>query len=107
MSFKLSVYFNSIKVQLELGGVCSSVGVSPFQFHKGTIRTDQAKEDGRPHENFNSIKVQLELRVLSLHTTTKCHFNSIKVQLEQKMLIITNSNSINFNSIKVQLELVF
>ena len=32
--------FNSIKVQLEpVGGVCSSVGVPSFQFHKGTIRT--------------------------------------------------------------------
>ena len=31
--------FNSIKVRLKLGGVCSSVCVPPFQFHKGTIKT--------------------------------------------------------------------
>ena len=32
--------FNSIKVQLEPTADTSGTQVSPFQFHKGTIRTD-------------------------------------------------------------------
>ena len=31
-----------------------------FQFHKGTIRTDEMKEVNDAELNFNSIKVQLE-----------------------------------------------
>ena len=34
---------------------------SPFQFHKGAIRTALADITARFHSNFNSIKVRLEL----------------------------------------------
>ena len=32
-------YFNSIKVRLEPNSFAIKVGIDPFQFHKGTIRT--------------------------------------------------------------------
>ena len=54
------LYFNSIKVQLEL-----------YNLYRPTIA----------QHNFNSIKVQLELK-LSFATVVKQYFNSIKVQLE-------------------------
>ena len=36
--------------------------ICSFQFHKGTIRTDSPREICVKLDNFNSIKVQLELR---------------------------------------------
>ena len=36
--------FNSIKVQLELKYEVSKLIVSPFQFHKGTIRTEDEEK---------------------------------------------------------------
>ena len=57
----LVIYFNSIKVRLELDYF---LGVLPtpqlFQFHKGAIRTcpKYCTNDQKP--NFNSIKVRLE-----------------------------------------------
>ncbi len=53
-------HFNSIKVRLEHSHRYLILRFAGFQFHKGTIRTNQAKKDGRPYENFNSIKVRLE-----------------------------------------------
>ena len=54
--------FNSIKVQLEHGGVVVLSGSNwVFQFHKGTIRTRlQDSIFDLSVGNFNSIKVQLE-----------------------------------------------
>ena len=40
-------------------------GGSAFQFHKGTIRTHQHEKFQTHHYNFNSIKVQLELKRLN------------------------------------------
>ena len=54
------MYFNSIKVQLELLLPISCTEVLPFQFHKGTIRTHKMNDKLRIYDNFNSIKVQLE-----------------------------------------------
>ena len=53
--------FNSIKVQLELHD--EGYGIQTprvFQFHKGTIRTDERALSTVTIGHFNSIKVQLE-----------------------------------------------
>ena len=52
--------FNSIKVQLERHTSYMPADRNPFQFHKGTIRTNT--QQGQVHQlgYFNSIKVQLE-----------------------------------------------
>ena len=53
-------YFNSIKVRLEPNSFAIKVGIDPFQFHKGTIRTACREVAPKGHFNFNSIKVRLE-----------------------------------------------
>ena len=53
-------YFNSIKVQLELFKLQDPNNNKIFQFHKGTIRTDNSREICVKLDYFNSIKVQLE-----------------------------------------------
>ena len=55
-------------------------------------------------QDFNSIKVRLELRRLSQIQLALLNFNSIKVRLEQ--FIVMNKSVLNpyFNSIKVRLE---
>ena len=55
-----------------------------FQFHKGTIRTDDYKRMTENLKDFNSIKVQLELRKEMQPTSESKNFNSIKVQLERQ-----------------------
>ena len=56
----LHIYFNSIKVRLELSK-CTALGsAGAFQFHKGTIRTMMKERAEYPRYNFNSIKVRLE-----------------------------------------------
>ena len=55
--------------------------------------------------NFNSIKVQLELHCyLDLSIIGIYYFNSIKVQLELASVGNNVSGNLHFNSIKVQLE---
>ena len=53
-----------------------------FQFHKGTIRTQWQPYNASLCNDFNSIKVQLELETLISNATIDIYFNSIKVQLE-------------------------
>ena len=48
--------FNSIKVRLELPGLCQAVEVSGFQFHKGTIRTRERATEGRTDRPFQFHK---------------------------------------------------
>ena len=63
----LDMYFNSIKVRLEL--VLAVVITSPiliFQFHKGAIRTEPPRIEPAAETNFNSIKVRLELNIVTL-----------------------------------------
>ena len=61
------MYFNSIKVRLELrfllGFLLLGLG---FQFHKGTIRTNHPVYLLDKQTDFNSIKVRLELSALHL-----------------------------------------
>ena len=53
--------FNSIKVRLEHADFASQVLAQLFQFHKGTIRTNQNTMIISLILYFNSIKVRLEL----------------------------------------------
>ncbi len=57
-------------------------------------------------ENFNSIKVRLELAAFFFKSLTFPNFNSIKVRLELVLLFIVGM-IFYFNSIKVRLELHF
>ena len=59
--FRCPPYFNSIKVRLELKLSTDTTAVlAQFQFHKGTIRTEQGLWTNEKSRNFNSIKVRLE-----------------------------------------------
>ena len=60
MANRSNINFNSIKVQLERS--TSKVrGIQiKFQFHKGTIRTQNLTKERGVQRDFNSIKVQLE-----------------------------------------------
>ena len=55
-----------------------------FQFHKGTIRTKGSKYRRFFFQNFNSIKVRLELSNGEWDQTVLDNFNSIKVRLERE-----------------------
>ena len=54
------MYFNSIKVRLELHQSVGSIKLNKFQFHKGAIRTGFDSDIIAALANFNSIKVRLE-----------------------------------------------
>ena len=57
--------FNSIKVRLEQGSLSAALLLPIFQFHKGAIRTIKSRASiDELVNNFNSIKVRLELSVL-------------------------------------------
>ena len=53
-------HFNSIKVRLKLIETTTAPPRTPFQFHKGTIKTFFVKVYLRKKINFNSIKVRLK-----------------------------------------------
>ena len=54
--------FNSIKVQLKRRIALQEVLVElEFQFHKGTIKTEDWQGEAHSRLHFNSIKVQLKL----------------------------------------------
>ena len=59
------LYFNSIKVRLErLAAELRDDLTCIFQFHKGAIRTQQRDiAEMTIQQNFNSIKVRLELTI--------------------------------------------
>ena len=99
-------YFNSIKVRLELFCVKRLCQVTPFQFHKGTIRTLNFLAMLMLLKlNFNSIKVRLEpVQLFQLSHVCPCYFNSIKVRLERTCGALGAPSYVYFNSIKVRLE---
>ena len=76
------LYFNSIKVRLELSCSLILFIVASFQFHKGTIRTFAENRANAALTYFNSIKVRLELLVFFVGIFFHFNFNSIKVRLE-------------------------
>ena len=98
-----------------------------FQFHKGTIRTLSLRDNLSLSLDFNSIKVRLELIMMSFALLMLSDFNSIKVRLEPctavrlssprtkfqfhkgtirtlSRFLLLISHITNFNSIKVRLE---
>ena len=79
---KIALYFNSIKVQLELYIRKMFIIIRKFQFHKGTIRTNLCAQIIIYNLYFNSIKVQLEQVSDEEYFQPYRYFNSIKVQLE-------------------------
>ena len=80
--------------------------LAKFQFHKGSIRTLSQLVMLPLLWCFNSIKVQLELGIVSfVASRAYSSFNSIKVQLEQIPAFFAFAVVLRcFNSIKVQLE---
>ena len=57
-----------------------------FQFHKGTIKTQDRVLGFVPRYNFNSIKVRLKLVIMPVMVLVCiCYFNSIKVRLKQNL----------------------
>ena len=79
---KGKIYFNSIKVRLELGTHQRCTPFRLFQFHKGAIRTchqvarELSKEQFQFHKG--AIRTQLPIHL----TLLVLNFNSIKVRLE-------------------------
>ena len=123
------LYFNSIKVQLELAtdgehilsltskfqfhkgtirtlSLWLVVGVKElFQFHKGTIRTMRLLLCFPPMLLFQFHKGTIRTLFFDSDELAQDYFNSIKVQLEQVTVLTANRFVIAyFNSIKVQLE---
>ena len=61
------LYFNSIKVRLEHSKTAGDILRNTlFQFHKGTIRTKEDTALPQHGQDFNSIKVRLELPVITI-----------------------------------------
>ena len=127
-SFFVSLlYFNSIKVRLELDvPERNDLGELTFQFHKGTIRTSSggghlvASVPFQFHKGtirtFQSGKRRTKIKPFQFHKGTirtvqavgisspPFHFNSIKVRLELSAIKEEHVNNQYFNSIKVRLE---
>ena len=59
--------FNSIKVRLEHFEVDLTEPYAEFQFHKGTIRTLCGCHGKGSLHHFNSIKVRLELKGITIN----------------------------------------
>ena len=60
-----------------------------FQFHKGTIRTNQQESSHVDQQHFNSIKVQLELASTCLKTTHSVfqfHKGTIRTNFHQGII---------------------
>ena len=104
---KQLVYFNSIKVQLELPQPLISYKDVPFQFHKGTIRTTIPVYCSRLRSAFQFHKGTIRTFICAARLDSFSDFNSIKVQLELCAHRWACLLVLDFNSIKVQLELFF
>ena len=75
-----------------------------FQFHKGTIKTEQAANSAQAAPYFNSIKVRLK-RSSTIHERDYTEdFNSIKVRLKLEAPEDATDEKPYFNSIKVRLK---
>ena len=100
----LFLNFNSIKVQLEHTVAVVVLANTPFQFHKGTIRTQMKHTNGNELKNFNSIKVQLELWNTLVQREIHPQFQFHKGTIRTFNTKFLHSHFKHFNSIKVQLE---
>ena len=98
------IYFNSIKVRLELIADHSFEGKTVFQFHKGAIRTDLLGTAVAVLGRFQFHKGAIRTSVTQFGNTQSTNFNSIKVRLEHIYYNTPLFRSYDFNSIKVRLE---
>ena len=76
-------YFNSIKVRLEPLSTCKTSVGWWFQFHKGAIRTDNNYRSFYTLPLFQFHKGAIRTFSRKNPLTLFCYFNSIKVRLEQ------------------------
>ena len=93
----------TIRTSVPLDDECTPL---PFQFHKGTIRTVHPLDDECTHCHFNSIKVQLEhigKYGYNEFYLFQFHKGTIRTDFCDFLLDLFS----DFNSIKVQLELTF
>ena len=67
--------FNSIKVRLKRVFSFNKIGLSVFQFHKGTIKTANIKGLRVNWYRFNSIKVRLKQCQAALQ---RCHLQGFQ-----------------------------
>ena len=123
----LRSYFNSIKVRLKLQHFGGNKAILQFQFHKGTIKTPEARLMFRSVPVFQFHKGTIKTFLCLVLTCALPNFNSIKVRLKpsfrdtnglfaqfqfhkgtiktgQRICITIYHNY--FNSIKVRLKLI-
>ena len=76
-------YFNSIKVRLKPSSGIKRLLDLLFQFHKGTIKTQQPVTSSLQGQRFQFHKGTIKTIFLHKNTKIVTHFNSIKVRLKQ------------------------
>ena len=81
--------------------------INLFQFHKGTIRTNQMQQYYTDFMYFNSIEVQLELKIGCVSISICKRFQFHKGTIRTAVASYQHEGCIHFNSIKVQLEHIF
>ena len=74
--------FNSIKVRLKLLSEILIIAILIFQFHKGTIKTTLAQEEGQGVQVFQFHKGTIKTSSTRLVMSSIPNFNSIKVRLK-------------------------
>ena len=99
----LVCYFNSIKVRLNLNTYHISFAVVRFQFHKGTIKPSSHLWQYCCVPDFNSIKVRLNLVLLSMVITSSLLFQFHKGTIKPFFQLSIVHRHTHFNSIKVRL----
>ena len=105
---RVRFYFNSIKVRLEpIHTLRNRYKTIPFQFHKGTIRTYEEVGSNNTPRRFQFHKGTIRTLLPHFIIILFLHFNSIKVRLELLNAAIQLKFISNFNSIKVRLERLY
>ena len=79
--------------------------ILPFQFHKGTIKTESNSGIGKSEAYFNSIKVRLKLPSGDTETEPTVSFQFHKGTIKTEMNRTLQGKFHYFNSIKVRLKL--
>ena len=83
------IYFNSIKVRLELYVLRNFyLSQEVFQFHKGTIRTFRGKLKSSEYHLFQFHKGTIRTQAIKNVLDAEYDFNSIKVRLELNLLFL-------------------
>ena len=79
------------------------VFINPFQFHKGSIKTELLGKNIDKIDSFQFHKGSIKTSVTSLGIQQRCSFNSIKVRLRLSLPQVLSLQINRFNSIKVRL----